>query len=62
MIRASRSEQEQLPLPDLRKARADRIAAECALRDPLRPDPAERQARHDFYMAQAEAAESRKNI
>ena len=54
--------QQPLPLPDLRQATADRIAAEYALRDPLRPDPAERQRRHDWYMAQAEAAESRKNL
>jgi hypothetical protein len=54
--------QQPLPLPDPRKAKADRIAAEYALRDPLRPDPAERQARHDWYMAQAEAAESCRNL
>jgi hypothetical protein len=50
-----------LPLPDLRKARADRIAAEYALRDIART-PAERQARHDWYMAQAIAAERGENI
>jgi hypothetical protein len=58
----SRGEQQPLPLPDLRKARADRIAAEYALRDPLRPDPAERQRRHDWYIAQAVAAERGENI
>ncbi len=39
-----------------RLAKANRIAAECALHDPYFP-PSQRQDRHDYYIAEAERFE-----
>ncbi len=52
-----RMKQQPLPLPDMRAtARHWRIAAEHALTE-LQFSPAERQRRHDYYLAEARKRE-----